>query len=63
MPIEHVLEELKRLENAERLQVIEAAARLVRDELRDGPTELDRRLRMAAFAVKDLYEPGSGMAR
>jgi hypothetical protein len=56
-----VLDQLKQLTNAERLAVIETATRLIREELVDqsrGAREQDRRLRVAAESVKDLYEPG-----
>jgi hypothetical protein len=56
-----VLDQLKHLTNAERLVVIETATRLIREELGGSVRvvrEHDRRLREAAEAVKDLYEPG-----
>jgi hypothetical protein len=60
MSASDVLERLKHLTNSERLAVIEAASRLIREEIAD-PGELararDRRLEKAAEAVKDLYEP------
>ena len=62
MSTAQLLEELKQLSNTERLEVIEAATRLVREDL--GPTagnasaERDRRMREAAARLKDLYEPG-----
>jgi hypothetical protein len=59
-----VLERLKDLTNPERLAVIEAATRLIRENIAE-PTgiarEQDRRLRAAAEAVKDLYEPGGAL--
>jgi hypothetical protein len=62
MSTDHVLEQLTHLSNAERLEVAEAAARLVRENLGAGTgdpeTEEDRRVRSAAASVKDLYEPG-----
>ncbi len=60
-----VLEQLKALTNPERLAVIEAATRLVREDLERQTRlarEKDRRLRQAAEAVKDLYEPGSELS-
>jgi len=57
-----VLDRLKQLTNPERLAVIETATRLIREELADQTRiarEQDRRLRAAAEAIKDLYEPGS----
>jgi hypothetical protein len=57
-----VLEQLKHRTNPERLTVIETATRLIREDA-VGPVRLvraqDNRLRAAAEAVKDLYEPGS----
>lgn len=57
-----VLEHLKHLSNAERLQVIETATQLIRDDLvRPTPSvrdEQDNRLRAAALAVRDLYDAG-----
>jgi hypothetical protein len=59
-----VLERLKHLTNPERLAVIETATRLIREDIA-GPMpvarEQNRRLRAAAEAVKDLYEPGGGL--
>jgi len=56
--------ELKGLSNTERLAVIEAATRLIQEDLltsarREHRDEQDRRLRAAAEAPKDLYEPGA----
>jgi hypothetical protein len=62
MSTTQLVEELKRLSNAERLEVIEAATRLVREDI--GPSaarardDKDERMRAAAARVKDLYEPG-----
>jgi hypothetical protein len=57
-----LLEQLAHLSNAERLEVAEAAARLVREDLGSGmtdpETERDRQMRVAATSVRDLYEPG-----
>jgi hypothetical protein len=56
-----VLECLKHLTNPERLAVIETATRLIREDLAGSvrsDREEDRRLRAAAEAIKDLYEPG-----
>lgn len=56
------LEQLRHLSTSDRLAVIEAATRLIRDDL--GTTEAARRaqrsalLRAAAERVRDLYEPG-----
>jgi hypothetical protein len=56
-----VLERLKHLTNPERLAVIETATRLIREDIAEPlriAREQDRRLRAAAEAVRDLYEPG-----
>jgi len=60
-----LLEQLKHLTNAERLAVIEAATRLVREDLlahtsdsRDPRKLEDDRWRAAAAELRDLYEPG-----
>jgi hypothetical protein len=55
-----LLEQLRHLSNPERLELIEAATRLIREDLATQsavPTsERERRLRAAADRVKDLYE-------
>jgi hypothetical protein len=59
-----VLEQLKKLSNPERLAVIEAATRLIREELaREGESgeQREHRLRAAALAVRDLYDPGGAL--
>ena len=57
-----LVEELKRLTNPERLAVIEAATRLIREDLTSeqvqARADLEKRLQTAALAVKDLYQPG-----
>jgi hypothetical protein len=56
-----LVEHLKRMSNADRLVVIEAVLRLVREDLGDDAqaTRPDEdRIRAAALAVKDLYESG-----
>ncbi|MEX2141799.1 MAG: hypothetical protein WD894_21215 [Pirellulales bacterium] len=62
MSTAQLVKELERLSNAERLEVIEAATRLVREDLGPGTagarTEQDQRMREAAARLKDLYEPG-----
>jgi hypothetical protein len=65
MSVAYVLEQLTHLSNAERLQVAEVAARLVREELGSAAfppeTEADRKMRMAAAEIRDLYEPGGDL--
>jgi hypothetical protein len=55
-----LLEQLGQLSDVERLEVIEAATRLIRKNLAadkpDAATDRDRRMRTAAAGVKDLYE-------
>ena len=62
MSAAEVMEQLKQLSNPERLEVIEAATRLVRDNLSAGDREdreqQDRRMREAALKLKSFYEPG-----
>jgi hypothetical protein len=59
-----MLEQLRHLSNPERLELIEAATRLIRDDLVSHSTstqsERERRLRAAADRVKDLYEGHDG---
>jgi hypothetical protein len=55
-----LLEQLRHLSNPERLELIEAATRLIREDLASQSavpaSEQERRLRTAADRVKDLYE-------
>jgi hypothetical protein len=57
MSTTELIEELRRLGNADRLAVIEAASRLIRQDLVCAKDHEDR-LREQAAALKDLYEPG-----
>jgi hypothetical protein len=56
---------LRSLNNAERLEIIEAATNLIRADLckpgTDPKETRDRRLREAALAARDLYEPGGAL--
>jgi hypothetical protein len=58
-----VVEQLRQLTDVERLEVIEAATRLIRNNLAVGTeataADRDRRMRVAAAGVKELYEPGT----
>jgi hypothetical protein len=62
MSVAEVLDQIRRMTNPERLEVIEAASRYIRDDLlAESPLSLaeqDRRLRSAAESLKDLYLPG-----
>ena len=62
MSVAELADVLKHMTNPERLELIELATRLVRDELSgvcvESREERNRRMREAALAVKDLYEPG-----
>jgi hypothetical protein len=53
---------LKHMTNPERLEIIELATRLVREDIggkrAESREERNRRMREAALEVKDLYEPG-----
>jgi hypothetical protein len=60
-----VLEQLKQMNDIERLQVVEEATRLVRKHLAtvsmDATTQQEQRIRTAAAGIKDLYESGGGL--
>jgi hypothetical protein len=59
MTVAEVLGQLKHFTNAQRLELIEAATRLIRAELQgQARQEQDERLRRAALSLKELYEPG-----
>jgi hypothetical protein len=59
MTIAELIKQLETLRNSERLLVIEAASRPVRETLSGRERlGLDRRLEAAAVQAKDLYEPG-----
>lgn len=57
MSTAELIEALRHIDNADRLAVIEAATRLVREEL-DAGQRREARMREKATALKDLYEPG-----
>lgn len=63
MVIADFLEQLKHFSTSDRLIVIEAATRLIRDDIRVSEDAARRRedeqMRAAAERLKDLYEPGS----
>ncbi|NLY03149.1 MAG: hypothetical protein GXY83_44440 [Rhodopirellula sp.] len=58
-----LLEQLTRLSDAERLEVIAAATQLIRNNFAAGTTDAaadsNRRMRAAAANVRDLYEGGT----
>ena len=62
MSTAELMQEIKRLSNAERLKVIEAATALIRDDLiaqnTRPPANADQRMRAAAAQAKEFYEPG-----
>jgi hypothetical protein len=60
MSTAELIDHLKSLSDQERLEVIEAATRLVRNNLQSGDlkSDQDRRMREAASRVQDLYDPG-----
>jgi len=62
MSTAELLEQLRELSDVERLDVIEAATRLIRKDLApgaaDATTDREQRLRAAAAEAKELYEPG-----
>jgi hypothetical protein len=57
MSTTELIEQLKHMDNADRLAIIEAASRLVRHDL-SSDQQRDHRLREKAAALKDLYEFG-----
>ncbi len=65
MTTAEIVSALTQFNNAQRLEVIEAASRLIREELlvREVRREADedRRLREAAAQLADLYIPGGEM--
>lgn len=58
-----LVEQFERMTNKERLTVIEAATRLIRrglaGEATSSSADEEDRLRAAALAARDLYDPGS----
>lgn len=57
-----LVEQLQHLTNPERLEIIEAATRLVREDLgqeKKTRASQDDRMRRAAERLRDLYAPGS----
>ena len=56
-----ILEQLKALSNSERLVIIEAAIRLIRDDLAAQQAQ-ESRLRASASALRELYEPDGELA-
>ena len=65
MTTRQVLEQLKQMSDGERLQVIEEATRLVRNNLEvvEGDTTIqqEQRIRTAAAGITDLYEHGGDL--
>ena len=66
MSTAELVEEIKRLSNADRLKIIEAATALVREDLiaetAQRRSEAAQRMRAAALEAKELYEPGGELA-
>jgi len=63
MSSRELIQQLQDMDNAQRLEVIATATRLVREDLARRastapPPDPEQRLRQAALAVKDLYEDG-----
>lgn len=62
MSTAQLLEQFKQLSDVERLEFIEAATRLVRENLTAGAAgaaaDRNQRMKVAAAGVKDLYEAG-----
>lgn len=64
MSATELLDELKHLSNADRLAVIEAATRLIRQDLSvpaSGREVQERRLAAAALDARGQYEPGGDL--
>jgi hypothetical protein len=65
MTVVELVEQLRHLSNPERLSLIEAASRLIREDLLAQTSaareEQARRMQEAAAALKDLYEPGGAL--
>jgi hypothetical protein len=59
-----IMDQLKQMSDQERLEVIETATRLVRENIQTGgsSTNQDRRIREAATRIKDLYDPGGTLS-
>ena len=62
MDTDEVLQQIGLMSNADRLELIEVATRLVRENLppsSEDPRDLrERRMREAASRLQELYEPG-----
>ncbi len=62
MGTDEVLQQIGLMSNADRLELIEVATRLVRENLppsSEDPRDLrERRMRKAASRLQELYEPG-----
>ena len=62
MGTDEVLQQIGLMSNADRLEFIEVATRLVRENLppsSEDPRDLrERRMREAASRLQELYEPG-----
>ena len=59
MSTAEVIQQLHRMDNQERLAVIETATRLIRQDLNSNPG-LDERMRSKAMELRDLYRSLSG---
>ena len=64
MSATEIVEQLKTLNKQERLQVIEVAARLLReeDDKLEARAARSHRIRQTALALKQDYEPGGDLA-
>jgi hypothetical protein len=59
MSTAELFDQLNKMSDQERLELIETATRLVRENLTNGSSiAQDQRIRDAASGVRDLYNPG-----
>ena len=65
MATAQIIEQLTQLTDVERLEVIQAATRLIRENLAAGSTaasaDRDQQMRAAASSVRELYEAGDAL--
>ena len=65
MSMTELVQEIRRMSNAERLTLIETATALVREDLNAQVAQrrdAAQRMRAAALEAKELYEPGGELA-
>jgi hypothetical protein len=64
MSTTELIDQLKKMSDQERLEVIETATRLVRSNLQTSrsKSDQDRHMREAAARIRDLYDPGGELS-